>query len=206
MGRSPEMPNRHRLGCPKRLSRRAVNERRADGGKERGLRASGKHATPRPLPRGVVARPGCVPTPGRTPDPLRPSHDSDRPRASAVSRVAERAVTKAKVALLPGATRTIFRNANTGSRTGPTVPESRWESASGSAGLLLRPRNFPRSVSCSVHRLADSSEATRWMANTGFSSPRTRRPHRIRIVLGQPLGFEEQLAERRVGEIGSWVV
>ena len=123
----------------------------------------------------------------------------------ASSRLSAAPVTKATRPSAPGASRRGRRRLNTGSSTGPVVPERgpSGSSAAGFAGVRPRPRNRARSVSYSTaaHRCRGVN------GPDGFLLGGTRAPAAEQCAgRADIFGLEEQLGERRVGLVRAAVV
>ena len=129
-------------------------------------------------------------------------------RAAPPRGVSATAVVNDRVTLVPGATRD--RPPQREHRVEHRPDGARQPAASarpGRPGVRRRPRNLARSVSYSVGPTCAASVETTWTAHTGFWLGRPRPPPaEQRVPLRQPLGLEEQLAERRVGQVGPRVV
>ena len=103
----------------------------------------------------------------------------------------------------PAASRIRWRRLTIGSSTMPVVPESaRPSSADGIAGLRPRPRKRARSVSHSSGPCGRPSRLSAWNAQAAGLVGIARPPMaQQRGAVRQVLGLDEQLAERRMGEI-----
>ena len=103
----------------------------------------------------------------------------------------------------PGASRTRCRRLRIGSSTTPAVSESgRPSSAAGSCTVRPRPRNAARSVSHSTGPCTPRSSPSTCTAHAGRSlslalSPMTQEGRAV----GEILGLEKQLGERRMREV-----
>ena len=210
IGRSPEMPCRQRPGWPCRFAARTGGVGPQGGAGEDDVRrpAAGTGGRPRATSSGAGARPGCGPRPARRPGRRRAVSRYWSASASASSRVSATAVVKATTAdvarLEPDPAAEAEdrvehrrRSSPRGSRRGRAPPG---RPASGRGRGTGRGRS--RTATSPGGRRRRRPRRGRPRSAAARATAGRRRQSRA-SGRGEPLGLEEQLAERRVRQVGA---